>query len=115
MKNIILSLVLLLTFNTKAQDSYQSLMVIEPTETIELNLTSTSSSSSYGYNNSRLPIGVGMMLGGTTFIVAGALTRPSYVGGSTKEKKPFIQQAKLWPILFGSLIFTGGIAVSIGR
>lgn len=114
MKKIILSLILLLTLNTNAQDSYQSIMFIEPAEPIELNITSTS--SSYGYDNqSNIPIGVGMMLGGATFIVAGALTPPSYVGGSTTEKKPFIQQAKLWPILTGALVFTGGIAISIGN
>jgi hypothetical protein len=55
------------------------------------------------------------MLGGATFIVAGLLTPPSYVGGSTTERKPFFQQAKIWPILSGALVFTGGIVISIGR
>jgi len=113
MKNIILSLVILLTFNTTAQDSYEPLILIEPSAPIELNINSSKSSSSYG-NESNMPIGVGMMLGGATFIVAGLLTPPSYVGGSTTERKPFFQQAKIWPILSGALVFTGGIVISIG-
>ena len=66
MKNIILTIVLILSFNLSAQDSYQPLMFIEPLEPIELNLN-----TSYGYpEESNMPIGVGMMLGGATFIVA---------------------------------------------
>jgi hypothetical protein len=87
MKNIILSLVILLTFNTTAQDSYEPLILIEPSAPIELNINSSKSSSSYG-NESNMPIGVG---------------------------KPFFQQAKIWPILSGALVFTGGIVISIGR
>jgi len=109
MKNIILTIVLILSFNLGAQDSYQPLMFIEPLEPIELNLN-----TSYGYpEESNMPIGVGMMLGGATFIVAGLLTPPSYIGGSTTEMKPFFQQAKIWPILTGALVFTGGIVISI--
>ena len=112
MKNIILTIVLILSFNLSAQDSYQSLMFIEPSEPIELNLKL--SSTSYGYpEESSMPVGLGMIIGGATFILAGVLTQPIYVSGSTTEKKPIFQQARTWPILFGSLSIVGGVVISI--
>lgn len=55
-----------------------------------------------------------MMLGGATFIAAGLLTTPTYVGGSTTEKKPFIQQGgRSFAIITGGIILSVGCVISI--
>lgn len=63
----------------------------------------------------KLPIGIGMLLGGGAFMTAGLLTSPTYVGGSTTERKPFFQQPGMLPIVSGALLMTGGIVITLGR
>lgn len=112
MKYTITILVLFLSYTCLSQDSFNTIDR-EIKYDIDLKLDKVSYSSSQYNNSSNIPVGVGMMIGGTSFIVAGLLTPPTYVGGSTTEKKPFYQQPKFLPILSGSLFFTIGIGVSI--
>jgi len=53
-----------------------------------------------------------MIAGGTTFIIAGALTTPTYEGGSTTILKPWYHQPGFLPILSGATLVTVGIVVS---
>ena len=110
MKKILLALAL--TFSTS---SFSQLA--PPKQKINLHLSTTS----YSSNSSNVRVGPGlgagsvMMLGGASFIVAGVLTTPVYVSGSTTEKKPFLQQGgKAAAIISGCLVLTGGIVISIG-
>jgi len=112
MKNILTILVLFLSYTCLSQDSFNTIDR-EIKYDIDLKLDKVSYSSSQYNSSGNMPVGVGMMIGGTSFIVAGLLTPPTYVGGSTTEKKPFYQQPKFLPILSGSLFFTIGIGVSI--
>ena len=112
MKNILTILVLFLSYTCLSQDSFNTIDR-EIKYDIDLKLDKVSYSSNHYNSSSNLPIGVGMMVGGASFIVAGLLTPPTYVGGSTTEKKPFFQQPKFLPIVTGGLLFTIGIGVSI--
>ena len=112
MKNILTILVLFLSYTCLSQDSFNTIDR-EIKYDIDLKLDKVSYSSSQYNSSGNMPVGVGMMIGGTSFIVAGLLTPPTYVGGSTTEKKPFYQQPKFLPILSGALFFTIGIGVSI--
>ena len=104
MKKILLALAL--TFSTS---SFSQLA--PPKQKINLHLSTTY----YSSNSSNVRVGPVMMLGGASFIVAGILTTPVYVSGSTTEKKPFPQQGgKAAAIISGCLVLTGGIVVSIG-
>lgn len=116
MKKLLLILMLTLTQMCFSQDSFRTIEN-EIKYDINLNLDKANYNTSYkasSYNNrGNLPIGVGMMMGGTAFVLAGILTPPTYVGGSTTNKKPFYQQPKFLPIVSGALFFTVGIGVSI--
>lgn len=112
MKNIITILVLFLSYTCLSQDSFNTIDQ-EIKYNIDLKLDKVSYGGSHYNSGGNIPVGVGMMVGGSSFIVAGLLTPPTYVGGSTTEKKPFFQQPKFLPILTGSLFFTIGIGVSI--
>lgn len=104
MKKILLALAL--TFSTS---SFSQLA--PPKQKINLHLSTTS----YSSNSSNVRVGPVMMLGGASFIVAGILTTPVYVSGSTTEKKPFLQQGgRAAAIISGCLVLTGGIVISIG-
>lgn len=111
MKNIFVILLSLFTFTCFSQDSYQSfdftpVKEIQTTK-IQLNLPPYESSSS------RLPVGVGMLMGGGAFVLAGVLTPPVYVGGSTTEKKPFYSQPRFYPIVTGALVMFVGVTISL--
>ena len=80
-----------------------------PVQKIDLHLPAV---QKYG-SEKTIRTGPAVMLGGAAFIVAGLLTPPIYVAGSTTEKKPFHQQIKALPILSGSLIFTAGFIVTL--
>jgi hypothetical protein len=55
-----------------------------------------------------------MMIGGAAFILAGALTPPTMIGGSTTQKQPVYKQIRMLPILTGSIVFVIGSGISIG-
>jgi hypothetical protein len=58
-------------------------------------------------------LGLGMIGGGAMFILAGALTTPTYVGGSTTILKPWYEQPGFWPIASGAALVVSGIVVTI--
>lgn len=64
-------------------------------------------------NEPGMKAGPMVMVGGATFIVAGLATVPTYVGGSTTEKKPFYAQVRNLPILVGSLLLSTGLVITI--
>ena len=101
MNKLILLLVLTLTSPCYGQLS-------PPPQPINLHLSHQS--SRYG-NQGR--IGPGMMLGGAVFIATGLLTTPTYVGGSTTERKPFYKQIRNIPILMGGIILSTGLVITI--
>ena len=114
MKNLILTL-----FLTISTMSFSQLAPVGSANTMKFNLhleksntLSVSKRSSYGEPS--FPIGPAMMIGGATFITAGLLTTPTYVGGSTTERKPFFQQPRALPIITGALLMGSGIVISIG-
>lgn len=57
-------------------------------------------------------LGIGMMLGGATFVAAGLLATPVYEGGSTTIMKAWYSQPGFYPILGGATMFVVGIVVS---
>jgi len=102
MKQLILILMLSLVTTGYTQLS-------PPVQKIDLHLPQT---QNYGYENT-MRTGPAVMLGGASFIVAGLLTPPTYVSGSTTEKKPFYKQIRNLPILAGSIIFSTGLVITI--
>lgn len=104
MKKVFITLALALSTSAFSQ-------IAPPRQTINLHLNN----SNILDNGKHIPAGPLMMLGGASFIVAGALTTPFYVGGSTTEKKPFFQQGpRMLAILSGSVVMTVGFAFTIG-
>lgn len=115
MKNLILTL-----FLTISTLSFSQLAPVGSANTMEFNLhleksNTLSVSKGRSYGEPSFPIGPAMMIGGATFITAGLLTPPTYVGGSTTEKKPFYQQPKMLPIVTGAIFMCSGIVISIGN
>jgi hypothetical protein len=114
-------LLIMLMISTLATSQYNdsptfASPTFEPNQTVDLHLDyQTKTTAPYGYETSRLPLGLGMFIGGAAFVVAGALTPSTYVGGSTTEKKPFMSQPKALPIISGILVMSIGCVVSIGR
>lgn len=102
MKQIILTLTVLLTFTAFTQ-------IAPPKQRILLNLPKPTPSST-----SNMRMGPAMMVGGAAFVVAGLLTPPTMVGTSTTQKQPFYKQIRMLPILTGSIVFTIGTGVSLG-
>lgn len=83
--------------------------IAPPKQQIKLNLPPISA------QQSRFPMGVGMMLGGAVLTTAGLLTPPLMVGGSTTQKQPFYKQGgRAAAIVSGVLVFTIGVGVTIG-
>lgn len=84
--------------------------IAPPKQLIKLNLPPLRA------QESRFPVGVGMMLGGAVLTTAGLLTPPLMVGGSTTQKQPFYKQGgRAAAIVSGALVFTIGVGVSIGN
>lgn len=101
MKNLILIIMLICSTLCGAQ-------IAPPKQNITLNMP-----RSY---NSRLQLGPGMMIGGAALFVAGVLTPPLMVGGSTTEKQPFYKQgARALSMVSGSLVFTIGVGITIAN
>ena len=80
-----------------------------PRQTISLNLPKPVPS-----NQSNMRVGPAMLIGGASFILAGALTPPTMVAGSTTQKKPFYQQVRMLPIVTGSFVFIIGTGFTLG-
>jgi hypothetical protein len=81
-----------------------------PTQKFNLHLTSNNILD----RSTTVRTGPIMILGGASFIVAGALTTPTYVGGSTTKKKPFFQQGgRSLAILSGGIVLSVGCVISI--
>lgn len=103
MKKILLIILLLLSVTI----CYSQ--IAPPKQQIKLNLPPISA------QQSRFPMGVGMMLGGAVLTTAGLLTPPLMVGGSTTQKQPFYKQGgRAAAIVSGALVFTIGVGVTIG-
>jgi hypothetical protein len=104
MKKILISFGLLLSLNVAAQ-------LAPPPQKFNLHL----SSNNILDRSTTVRTGPIMILGGASFIVAGALTTPVYVGGSTTQKKPFFQQGpRMLGIISGVIVSTVGVGVSLG-
>lgn len=102
MKNLILTLVLLLSFFSFGQ-------IAPPRNRIVLNLPPVNKVPTF-------PIGPGMMLGGAILTTAGLLTPPLMVGGSTTQKQPFYKQGvRAAAIVSGALVFTIGVGVTLSN
>ena len=124
MKKIILILILSLSSILYSQDNISDMGVsYVPTQSIMFNSNSPLQKVNLNLQNGKnildngrnVRVGPVMLLGGASFIVAGLLTTPVYVGGSTTEKKPFFQQGgKMLSILSGCLVMTVGVGVSLG-
>jgi len=102
MKKILTIIILMLCFNTFSQ-------LAPPRQTINLKLPKPVPS-----NQSNTMVGPAMLIGGASFILAGVLTPPTMVGGSTTQKKPVYQQVRMLPIVTGSLVFVIGAGFSLG-
>jgi hypothetical protein len=122
MKKLLTFLFLTLLFTTYSQDSYDNYLTpsytfqtktFDTDSKINLNL---SASPHYG-NEPSFPLGLGMILGGSTFIVAGLLTVPDYEvapDGTTKTKPFWRQGARMLAIVSGAGVLTAGVVISIG-
>jgi hypothetical protein len=102
MKKLLFTLMMCLTTTCFSQ-------LAPPKQTINLNL-----SKPVPYNQSNMRVGPAMLLGGASFILAGALTPPTMAGGSTTQKKPIYQQVRMLPIITGSLTIVIGAGFSLG-
>ena len=104
MKKVVLSLALMISTSAFSQ-------LAAPRQTINLHL----SKDNILDNSRHIPVGPLMLLGGASFITAGALTPPVMVGGSTTQKKPFFQQgARAAAIISGCVVITGGVVITLG-
>lgn len=104
MKKLLFTLMLLLSFN-----SFSQLAAPAP-KRINLNLPVT---PSYGNSDSRF-VRPAMLLGGTTFIVAGLITPPVMEGGSTTQKKSWQHQMhKIAPIASGCVVLVMAVAIPL--
>lgn len=114
MKKIVGVLVLLLSFFTYSQDMYFS---HDQSIDLKLELLETKSKTYQTYKTeSNFPLGPAIMLGGSSFILAGVLTTPIYVGGSTTVKQPFFKQGgRMLAIMTGLTLTTVGVVITIGN
>lgn len=99
MKKLILFLMLVLSGSVTSQ-------IAPPRQKIVLNLPQTYTPT--------LKVGAGMMIGGAAIFVAGVLTPPLMVGGSTTQKQPFYKQgARALAMVSGGIVFTIGVGKSL--
>jgi len=100
MKKILTILSLMLCLNVFSQ-------IAPPRQIVNLNLPLPS-------NQPEIRKGPIMMLGGASFMVAGILTPPVMVGGSTTQKEPVYKQVRMLPIISGAIVMTIGVGITIG-
>lgn len=105
MKKLVLTLALALSTSAFTQ-------IAPPKQNVNLRLN-LSNGKNILDNSSNVRVGPIVMLGGASFIVAGMLTPPIMVGGSTTQKQPFYKQVRTLPILTGCIVMTFGIGVSL--
>lgn len=105
MKKLVLALALALSTSAFTQ-------IAPPKQNVNLRLN-LSNGKNILDNSRDVRLGPLVMLGGASFIVAGMLTQPIMVGGSTTQKQPFYKQVRTLPILTGCLTLTGGIVISL--
>ena len=99
MKKLILFLMLVLSGSVTSQ-------IAPPRQKIVLNLPQTYTPT--------LKVGAGMMIGGAAIFVAGVLTPPLMVGGSTTQKQPFYKQGvRALAMVSGGIVFTIGVGKSL--
>jgi hypothetical protein len=102
MKKIILTLALTLSTSVFSQ-------LAPPRTKINLNLPKPTIS-----NQSNVPVGPIMMLGGATFMLAGFLTVPPTEGSSLTPKPFFKQGGRMLAIMSGGATFLVGATFSLG-
>ena len=100
MKKILTILSLMLCLNVFSQ-------IAPPRQIVNLNLPLPS-------NQPEIRKGPIMMLGGASFMIAGLLTPPVMVGGSTTQKEPVYKQVRMLPIISGAIVMTIGVGITIG-
>jgi hypothetical protein len=100
MKKILTILSLMLYLNVFSQ-------LAPPRQTINLNLPLPS-------NQTEIRKGPIMLAGGAVFMLAGLLTPPTMVGGSTTQKEPIYKQVRMLPIVSGAVVFTIGLGITVG-
>jgi hypothetical protein len=83
--------------------------IAPPRQLINLNLSKPIPS-----NQPEIRKGPVMLAGGAVFILAGLLTPPTMVGGSTTQKLPVYKQVRMLPIVSGALVFTIGLGITVG-
>lgn len=108
MKQLLITLILSISIGSYSQQSYDLQM---PKFT-----TNKKYKSRYGITVSPA-LGLGMMLGGTAFVVAGAVTGPVTQETETGQivPKPFYQQgAKALAIVSGGVLICTGIIITLG-
>lgn len=124
MKNLITTILLLLTIQGYSQTNYINLKpVTTGSVTLSGNGLRTNYNTSIRLNlnknvgsNVNIKLGIGMMLGGVVFTTAGLLTTPvtqedSY--GNIVAKPFWAQGSKMLAITSGISLFIGGITVSL--
>ena len=102
MKKLITILSIMLCLNVFSQ-------IAPPRQTINLNLPKPTPS-----NQPEIRKGPVMLAGGAAFMLAGLLTPPTMVGGSTTQKQPVYKQVRMLPIVSGALVFTIGLGITVG-
>ncbi len=102
MKKILTILSLMLCLNVFSQ-------IAPPRQTVRLNLSKPIPS-----NQPEIRKGPIMLAGGAAFVVAGLLTPPLMVGGSTTQKQPVYKQVRMLPIVSGAIVFTIGLGITMG-
>ena len=105
-----LLLVLMLSGSCYAQDSFEPVKFELKDTYTTTNRVKTKSYSGVTVSPS---LGIGMIGGGAVFILAGALTTPTYEGGSTTILKPWYAQPGFYPIASGAILITAGIIISL--
>lgn len=114
MKKILTTLFVSIGLSCFSQDMfYNDQLPRNEHSKIELQLSQIKKQTKYGGVTVSPSLGLGMVAGGAVFILAGALTTPTYEGGSTTILKPWHAQPGFYPIMSGAILVTAGIVISL--
>lgn len=114
MKKILTTLFVSIGLSCLSQDMfYNDQLPWSEHSKIELQLNQMKKQTKYSGVTISPTLGLGMIGGGAMFILAGALTSPTYVGGSTTILKPWYEQPGFYPIASGAILVTAGIIISL--